>query len=272
MPRRPSPARPRGAPPPASPEEARLVVGHEVHLWYVRPDRLSDERLLEAYRALLSPDELERNGRFVFPKGRHEHLVTRALVRTILSTYRPAVDPRAWDFATNRYGRPEVAAPPGRPALRFNLSHADGLIACLVAAEREVGVDVEDTTRTGLTEVAIADRYFSSTEVDELRSLPVEAQRDRFFDYWTLKEAYIKARGLGLQLSLDQFSFHLAPGRPIRISFGPAIRDDPESWQFELLHPTPRHRLAVAIRRRHEPDLMLRVRPVVPPATGHGCD
>jgi 4'-phosphopantetheinyl transferase len=252
-----------------------LVRGHEVHLWYVWPDDVTDPTLLTAYRALLSEDEVARNQRFVFPKGRHEHLVTRALVRTTLSTYRPAVDPRAWQFVANPYGRPEIAGPTGPPALRFNVSHTDGLIVCLLAADREIGVDVEDTTRENIGGVEIADRFFSPTEVAALGALPEAARHGRFFDYWTLKESYIKARGLGLHLPLDQFSFHLGPDRPeadppegqpsIRISFGPGIDDDPTTWQFSLQRLTERHRLAIAIRRQpDEPDLAIRIRPVVP--------
>jgi 4'-phosphopantetheinyl transferase len=270
-----------------------LVRDHEVHLWHVDPAQVADERLLAAYRALLSPAEHERTARFVFEKGRHESLVTRALVRTTLSIYQPEVDPRAWQFIANPYGRPEIAVPScpldprfldlGFLGLRFNVSHTDGRIVCLVAVGREIGVDVEDAARRAPLEVA--DHYFSPSEVAELRSLPEAARPGRFFDYWTLKESYIKARGLGLQLPLDQFSFHLGanevgpgglgPGGlgpvarrqppPITISFGPQIADDPATWQFDLRDLTPRHRLAIAIRRAaDEPDLAIRVIPVVP--------
>jgi 4'-phosphopantetheinyl transferase len=248
-------------------EYRALVRGHEVHLWYVWPDDLTDPALLAAYRALLSKDEIARNQRFVFPKGRHEHLVTRALVRTILSMYLPAVDPRAWQFIANPYGRPEIAGPAGQPVLHFNVSHTDGLIVCLLAADREIGVDVEDTTRANIGGVEIADRYFSPIEVAALGALPEAARPARFFDYWTLKESYIKARGLGLQLPLDQFSFHLGQP-PIRISFGPGIDDDSTTWQFSLQWLSARHRLAIAIRRQpDEPDLAIRIRPAVPVGT-----
>jgi 4'-phosphopantetheinyl transferase len=247
-----------------------LVDNHEVHLWHVSPGDVAVERLLAAYYDLLTPVERERMARFVFEKGRHEYLITRALVRTTLSTYHPDVDPRSWQFVATPYGRPEVQAPLVLPRLVFNLSHTDGQIVCLVAVEREVGVDIERTTRDGTVGEEIAERFFSPSEVAELRALPVAAQPSRFFDYWTLKEAYIKARGLGLQLPLDQFSFHLGasevrPAQPIWISFGPQIPDDPATWQFDLRDLTPGHRLAIAIRRRpDEPDLALRILPVVP--------
>ena len=249
----------------------------EVHLWYVEPEAIRDPSLLDAYDILLTPSERERNRRFVFARHRHQDLVTRALVRSVLSTYHPSVEPRAWQFEIGAFGRPEIAAPPVQPTLRFNLSHTDGMIVCLVAGDREIGVDVEDTRRSGYT-VEIADRYFSPAEVRELRSWPDERQPERFFDYWTLKEAYIKARGLGLQIPLDQFTMQppgYRPGfqssdrvaGPIRIAFGPKIADDPLSWQLLSLDLTARHRAAVAIRRQGA-DLTLRLIRTVPLASG----
>ena len=84
-----------------------------------------------------------------------------------------------------------------------------------------------------------------------------------FFDYWTLKEAYIKARGFGLALPLADFAFTLAPPAPPQIAFEPALEDDPDTWQFAQDWPTPVHRLALAVRR-DGPDLPVRIRKVVP--------
>jgi len=94
------------------------------------------------------------------------------------------------------------------------------MVACLIAPSQESGIDVENVERPGET-IEVADRYFSCFESAALRALPVEAQHRRFFEYWTLKEAYIKARGLGLSLPLEQFSFHIEADRPVRISFDP---------------------------------------------------
>jgi len=218
--------------------------------------------LLDAYYQLLCSEEREQHRRFRFAKGRHEYLVTRALVRTVLSHY-VAVDPRTWQFEKNAYGKPAIAYPHGILPLSFNLSNTNGLIVCLVALDREVGVDVEDMERPGET-VEIADRFFSPAEVAALRALPIEAQRDRFFAYWTLKEAYIKARGMGLSLPLEQFSFHLAVGHPVRISFDPRLEDNPNSWQFAQFRPTSRHVIAVAIRRGADPDLTIQIHQTLP--------
>lgn len=235
----------------------------EAHLWYVFHERVQDPALLEAYHRLMTPEEAERQARFYFPKGRHEHLCARALVRTTLSKYAP-VDPREWRFLKGEHGKPEIAAPAGLPPIRFNLSHTEGLIACLVTLEREVGVDVEFVDRPSST-VEVADRFFSPSEVRALRARPAEEQRSRFFDYWTLKEAYIKARGMGLALPLDQFSFHLEDLPEIRISFDPRLVDDAESWQFQLWNPSAEHRMAAAIRRgRGAAPVAIEVRETVP--------
>lgn len=234
----------------------------EVHLWYLLPDlHPPPPSLLAAYEALLAPAERARQGRYRFEHSRREYLLTRALVRATLSRYAP-VEPAAWTFRENEYGRPEVDVD-GHRDLRFNLSNTRGLIACVVARCREVGVDVEDIERSGET-VSIADSFFSSREVAALHALPAARRRDRFFEYWTLKEAYIKARGMGLSLPLDQFSFLLDDGPPIRIAFDPRLGDDAATWQFAQVDLSPQHRAAAAVRRGAGPDLRMVVRETVP--------
>ena len=93
------------------------------------------------------------------------------------------------------------------------------------------------------------ERFFSPREVADLRGLPADEQPVVFFDYWTLKESYIKARGLGLALPLRHFSFLRTPGEAPTIAFEPELHDDPASWQFAQFWPTAEHRMAVAVRR-----------------------
>lgn len=236
------------------------------HLWYVfcdRVDPVRDAGLVAAYHRLMSPEEATQQARFYFPEGRHEYLLTRALVRSVLSRYEP-VAPEAWTFVRNQYGCPQIAGPSsGAPPLRFNLSNTRGLIACLVARGVDVGVDVEDTERTSAT-VEIADRFFSPAEVRALNTLPEADQRARFFQYWTLKESYIKARGMGLSIPLDQFSFHLDDGPPIRISFDPRLVDAPGAWQFAQFRPSARHAMAAALRKGDGPPLSIELKETVP--------
>ena len=228
-------------------------------------DTASAEALqrLESYKGLMSEDEHARMARFVFDRDRRAFLLTRALVRTMLSRYAP-IAPADWKFIANVHGRPEILdRPAGVPDLRFNISHTDGLIACAVTIGREVGVDVEHVGRR--LEHDVASRFFAPAEVTDLQALPADEQPRVFFDYWTLKEAYIKARGFGLALPLADFAFKLQPPNSPAIAFEPSLDDDPATWQFLQHWPTPKHRLALAVRRDGN-DLPVRIREVVPGA------
>lgn len=240
-----------------------LLPTNSVHVDLVFPDNpeLADREA--GYDGLLTPDERERMARLVFQRDRRRFLLTRALVRTMLSRY-GRVAAADWRFATNVHGHPSIAGrPAGVPDLRFNLSHTEGLIACAVTIGREVGVDVEHTGRRLTHDVP--GRFFAPREVEALRALPTAEQAAVFFDYWTLKEAYIKACGMGLALPLGDFAFALAPPAPPTITFAPALHDDAGTWQFVQAWPSPTHRLAVAVRRTG-PDLPVRIREVVPRA------
>jgi 4'-phosphopantetheinyl transferase len=235
---------------------------HEIHLWLAFPDEIQDADLLLAYEQMMMPEERTRQQRFHFAKHRHQHLITRALVRTTLSRY-ANIEPHNWRFSKNDYGRPEIILQKGVPPLRFNLSHTDGLIICGVVLEQDIGVDVENMKRKGET-VEIADRFFSQKEVEDLHAVPSANRQARFFDYWTLKESYIKARGMGLSLPLEQFTFHISENEPLRISFDSRLHDEPNKWQFWLLRPTPHHKMAISVCQQTNKHIRLVIKKVVP--------
>lgn len=241
----------------------RLVLGpDEVHVWYVRTPRATDALLLDSYAALLSEEESRRRLRFLFDRDRHTYLVSRALVRTTLSRYAD-VAPADWQFVANAHGRPEIVRPAGCPPLRFNLSHTGGLAAMAVTLLRDVGIDVEDVTRRDVG-LRVAEHYFAAGEVADLFALPPEEQRRAFFDYWTLKEAYIKARGMGLALPLDAFCMRLRSEQTPRIEFEPRIDDDPARWSFHLWRPTSQHTIALAADRGAATSLAMRIEETLP--------
>jgi 4'-phosphopantetheinyl transferase len=230
-----------------------------VDVWTAAPD--DAERYLPEYESMLAADEMARCGRFWRQPDRARFVIARVLARTMLSRY-VAVPPESWRLRIESHGRPEIDnLPDGAPALRFNISHTEGLVACAVTVGRDVGVDVENVHRALTHDVA--ERFFSAQEVADLRALPRHEQAMVFFDYWTLKESYIKARGLGLALPLGQFTFHRPPGRAPFISFARELHDDPASWQFAQFWPTEHHRMAVAVRRVGD-DLPIEVASVVP--------
>ena len=222
-----------------------LTLGvNDIHVWQVAVDQVNPENI-SRFRSIMSASELERNQRYRFEKNRFADCVTRALLRTTLSKYAPR-DSAQWAFTVGDHGKPEIATPP--IPLRFNLSHTTAHIVCAVTPEYDLGIDIEDTLRTNDV-LAIADRYFSEAEMAELQQLSnTEQKTDRFFDYWTLKEAYMKASGEGISLGLGNFSFSFAAENTISISFGEKLQDDPSQWCFKLTSPSDNHRMAVAVR------------------------
>lgn len=240
------------------------LTHNDIHLWMTKPEQLAgDDKLLASYANLLSPNELAKQQRYKFAKDRHDALITRAFIRDLLSYYAD-IAPQAWQFEKGSKNKPEVVNCP--LPLRFNISHTKNLIICAVTLEDDIGCDVENTARDNDVS-AIADRYFSSTETDELFSLPAAQHRHRFFDYWTLKESYIKAWGLGLAIPLTDFSFNINSTTTkhhdlftiksdIGLSFAKHRVDTAEVWRSWLVYPTTKidekqqHRIALSVRAK----------------------
>jgi 4'-phosphopantetheinyl transferase len=232
----------------------RLGVG-QIDVWLtslrdVRRDQLPD------YLQLLSEPERARWQRFLVPDAQLQYLVSRALVRTTLSRYADVAE-HEWQFETNRYGRPHVSQPQIRRDIQFNLSNTTGLVVCVVARDCDVGVDVENISRT-LDIEALAPTVFAPAELADVRQSSPKDRRNCFYSYWTLKEAYIKARGMGLSLPLDAFWFDLGGASPL-LRVTERCPDDPERWRFHQCAPTAEHRMAVAVAapRGTEPSIRL---------------
>lgn len=214
---------------------------------------------ITALEARLTADERARHRRFVRAVDRDAFAVSRALVRAALSAH-GRLPAAAWRFGTNAHGCPSVVAEQaGSPSLQFNLSHTSGLAVVAVTRGPRVGVDVEAVDRTLRHD--IAGHHFAAAEVADLRALPDDDQGLAFFEYWTLKEAYIKARGLGLAIPLGEFAFTLRPPAPPAVEFAAGFDDDPGRWQFWQTWATPRHRVALAIERSG-PDLTAALRTI----------
>jgi 4'-phosphopantetheinyl transferase len=206
--------RPLTEAPPITSSTAALEPG-VLDLWWFPYEEFEErQELFAAYESLLTEDERVRHQRLRFERDKRQFLATRALVRTVLSCYEPTVSPLEWRFAIGERGKPSISEPASASGWHFNLSNTRGLVVCAVSGvHSRLGVDVERLDRSNDL-LALADRYFSPMEVSELRALPSSEQPSRFFDYWTLKESYIKAHGLGLAIPLDSFSFLLGANSP----------------------------------------------------------
>lgn len=234
------------------------IPPNAVHVWWLRTGGDLPPEVLERCARLLSPDEQARRDRLVFEPDRRRYLLSHAMLRQTLSLYAP-VAAGEWIFESGPHGKPAIA--PSQPQLAFSLTHTAGLSACAITQGRDVGVDAEDITRPA-EYLELAQRFFSSQEADRIRRLPDDWRAEAFFAVWTLKEAYIKARGLGLSLPLADFSFSFPEG-VVKVEFTGSISDDPAAWQFDRLEPTMNHRLAVAVRQPRSLPLEVHAREVI---------
>lgn len=220
------------------------LAADEAHFWSCRPPLLptDDSAYLNRLDAVLDLNEQQRRDRFKFARHALMFRVSHALVRYVLSQYAD-VAPAEWHFRKNQHGKPYIINR-GFEHLQFSLSHTDGYAALAVCSDYEIGCDVE-RRRDSVRAPDIAHRFFSEHEVAELLSNDEELQHFRFFDYWSLKESYIKAKGKGLAIPLGDFSFELG-SRPITFSALPSLETDTSQWHFELLDVSTEHAAAIA--------------------------
>jgi 4'-phosphopantetheinyl transferase len=183
--------------------------------------------------------------RLYFEAGKRQFALTRALQRNVLSAYSAHVQPGQWQFQASAEGRPSLAPPFDRTGLHFNIAHTGGVVAMAVCRHAVVGVDVE---KFGRAPLAVAGRYFSPAEAAQLRALPSDAQPGRFFQLWTLKEAYLKAIGTGLAGGLGRMSFMFESAESFY--FERADDADAARWQFHQFEFGAEHVLALAVLPR----------------------
>ena len=219
-----------------------LLKPNEIHFFYSLVDEIQDPILLYRYRSIISEAEKIKTDRYVFEKDRHSCLVTRSLVRFVLSAC-TGMHPAHFEFMENFYGKP--ALKPGLVPIpvKFNLSHCSGMTACALILNSEIGVDIETQHRK--IDLSLADRFFTKYETDYLRKRPVEERQSAFFDIWTLKESYIKAKGMGLSIGLDKFGFKIDQGT--NIYFDESLNDAPDQWTFFRFSPRENYKAAISV-------------------------
>lgn len=206
----------------------------EVQVWCLRTDRPSGR--LDDLAGLLDDEDRERIARLVFPADRVLHQAAHGLLRLALSaaTGRP---PQAWRFRREKHAKPTLV--PGLEGPAFNLTHTPGFAACALSWRGAVGIDAEHD-RAGTAPLEVAPSVFTAAEQEVLAALSGRRQAQAFFDLWTLKEAVMKATGLGFALDPRGLDARLSPP----LVTGAALSGD---WAFATLQPSRAHRLSVAL-------------------------
>ena len=225
-----------------SPLKGLSVCADEIHVWRCFLDRPEHQKKMLV--ATLSDDESRRAAHFHFERDRLRFLITRGMLRTILGRYL-GTEPREVCFTYGIIGKPSLAESQG-PRLCFNISYSRDLALFAFAYDRKTGVDVEyiDHDR----EIAhIVERFFSSEEISEFYSLPQDKRHEAFFTYWTCKEAYLTAEGMGLSFGLDKVALTMTQEGSVSLT---AIDGDVRkaaSWTLRILDPAPGYAAALAV-------------------------
>jgi 4'-phosphopantetheinyl transferase len=236
---------------------------NEIDLWLVNHDRLGSSAMLDLHMQVLSKEEITRGEKFRSQADRLAYLVTRIAQRLLLSRY-TGVKPKALRFLKTPHGRPVLSNPPSaQGGFDFNISHDGNLTVLGFARGGAIGIDVM-TTRARSSYMNVARRFFCGVEADALARLPEPLRAIRFMEYWTLKEAYVKACGPGLSMKLNSFYFLLdEPGRidfftPLPTSKAPILWN---FWQFKL---APNVIIAVCAQQANDPNLSVNLREFCP--------
>ena len=212
------------------------LAADDIHCWRASLD--CNQFVLAKLEGTLSTDERARADRFVFETDRNHFIAARGILRELLGAYLKQ-HPARLEFSYGPQGKPALDSEKLKSPLRFNLSHSHGLAVYAFACGHELGIDVEKIVPTSAG-AEIAERFFSTRELAELHTMPRERRDEGFFLCWTRKEAYIKARGGGLQIPLHSFHVSLTPGQPAEL-----CSEDSPSWTLRSLQPRAGYAAAI---------------------------
>jgi len=215
----------------------------EVHVW--RAPLVVPESVLEQLNQLLSESETTRATSFRSAEDRGRWIVAHGVLRILLSRYL-CLNPRLLHFDFTTYGKPFLAFPALNTPLEFNLAHSRDLALYALTYSRQVGIDVE-YKRADIDYEALAQIAFSPNEQATLRSLPNALKQEFFYSCWTLKESYIKAKGKGMSIPLDQFDVSCQSGEPAALL---QSREDPHEirrWALRELAPGHEYEGAITV-------------------------
>ncbi len=237
-----------------STKQADWVVGprslslgaDEIHVWRVSLDAGDGEH----DRTLLNDEEILRADRFIRPIHGRRFSAARATLRILISRYL-SMRPDEITFAYNEFGKPSLAPELASHQLKFNLSHSENLALFAFSRGRDLGIDIQHRTANPDLE-KMARRFFSPAEVQSLEALPEPERQDAFYRCWTRKEAYIKAKGKGLSISLSSFDVAFAPGDSpalLRVESGDAER---ARWALYNIDPGGEFAAALMIESQED--------------------
>lgn len=214
----------------AGPQYTKLDYS-TVHLWFTNLDLSSEE--VAQYRETLSVEERAIADRFIIELDRSRYIVAHGVLRSILGGYL-GVRPDKLTFSSSRSGKPELGKKEKDARILFNLSHSYGRALFGIAYNRDVGVDLEFIS-DNMDYMCIAENNFSRNEYFALHELPMDMKKEAFFRYWTCKEAFLKAVGLGLSLPLDKVEVSPFPDDIVTLLGAEHSYDERREWKLRYV-------------------------------------
>ncbi|MEQ8187731.1 MAG: 4'-phosphopantetheinyl transferase superfamily protein [Candidatus Eremiobacterota bacterium] len=221
------------------PKKNIKIENNEVHIWLASLN--IDRTFVETLKKILSEDEIKRAEKFYFQKDRNHFIACRGILRNILGFYLN-INPGEIKFSYNPYGKPSLNETEKK--LSFNLSNSHGMAIYGITCNRDIGIDIEHIPKDFSWE-DIVKNFFSEKEIRSLYQIPTHLQKKAFFNGWTRKEAYIKAKGKGLSIALDSFDVSLTPGKPAELL---EVRGEEKSrWFLKEIILDPDYVSAIAV-------------------------
>jgi 4'-phosphopantetheinyl transferase len=214
-----------------------------IRVWRAELDRSEAETA--ALAGLLAADERARADRFRFERDRRRYTVGRGFLRTLLGQTL-GIAPEEIVLAYGTRGKPALATP-ADSGLEFNLSHSNGLALLATSWGKAVGIDLEYQGKA-VDFLGIANRFFNPRELAQIRDQrEAAAQRVAFFRGWARKEAFLKARGDGLWIGLDQFEVSIDPAVPAGLIWTAWDPDEAGRWTLLDVDAAPGFAAALVV-------------------------
>ena len=198
------------------------ITPQSVHIWQVWIPELLPQ--IDDLAMLLDANEIARAKRLRFDEHRQRFIITRSILRSILSLYTHG-KPKDIAFTEGARGKPFLLD--NALDLQFNVSHSNDMAVYALTTHVEIGIDIEKIKSEFKKEVA--KRFFSRDEYHALLMLPEQEQAAQFYYLWAGKEAIIKALGEGLYAPLSEFSLELHKKKQII-----KMRHQQQEFQYHL--------------------------------------
>lgn len=224
-----------------SPNTECNMTPDAVHVWFA--DVMANESNYRSNYALLSKEETRRAETFKFEKDKKKYVVSKGILRRLSSFYLH-IAPEDVVFDYGEFGKPSFGF---TTKLKFNTSHAGDKAVFVFTENNSIGVDIE-LIKSDLDVMNLAENFFSEKEISDLANLHSSERNVAFYRCWTRKEAFIKAKGIGLSFPLKSFSVSTnsdMQAELLETDWNPSER---LSWKLFSHKPTENYISAIAIQ------------------------